>query len=80
MGTSTERERVVMGREKRIAGDCGRGSYISESSVMRNIRFTSIISYSLSYKVRRRFAIRPEIESRQTHSHVAQICVTGHPF
>ena len=72
MGTSADWERVVMGREKRIASDWGWGSYISESSVMGNIRFNSIISYSLSYKVRRRFAIRPEIQSRQNHSHVAQ--------
>ena len=68
------------GEKKRTESDWGRGSSKSKSPVMRNIIFTLIISHSLSYKVRRRFAIRPEIESRQTNSHVAQICVTGHPF
>lgn len=66
--------------KKRNASDWGRGSSKSKSPVTPNIIFTLIISHSLSYKVRRRFAIRPEIQSNQTNSHVAQICVTGHPF
>ena len=66
--------------KNRNASDWGRGSSKSKSPVTPNIIFTLIISHSLSYKVRRRFAIRPEIQSHQTNSHVAQICVTGHPF